>query len=327
MITRRSTLRGLAAGAAAVAAAPLLAQVQDDRATVTIVVGAASSMDSTARLVAEVLRDGLNRPVIVLSRLGAGARLAVGEVKRAAPDGRTLLFSSSGPLVIYPNIYTKLDYDTFKDLAPVASVSSFDLGVAVSPSTGITDIHQFVEWVKAKGPSGIEYGDSPGAGSSSHFCGISLAMATGLKLNAVHYKDSGPGMIDLASGRIPMLITGTQPLVEMHRAGKVRLIAVSGAVRSPMRPDIPTLKESGIDVVIQNSTGLYAPAKTPPAVVERLHAVLMPLLERPDIRDRLVALGMVPMSMNGSQLAASLAEDTARYAKLVKASGYVPEPL
>jgi len=327
MITRRSTLRGLAAGAAAVAAAPLLAQVQDDRATVTIVVGAASSMDSTARLVAEVLRDGLNRPVIVLSRLGAGARLAVGEVKRAAPDGRTLLFSSSGPLVIYPNIYTKLDYDTFKDLAPVAGVSSFDLGVAVSPSTGITDIHQFVEWVKAKGPSGIEYGDSPGAGSSSHFCGISLAMATGLKLNAVHYKDSGPGMIDLASGRIPMLITGTQPLVEMHRAGKVRLIAVSGAVRSPMRPDIPTLKESGIDVVIQNSTGLYAPAKTPPAVVERLHAVLMPLLERPDIRDRLVALGMVPMSMNGSQLAASLAEDTARYAKLVKASGYVPEPL
>jgi tripartite-type tricarboxylate transporter receptor subunit TctC len=325
MITRRSTLRGLAAGAAAVAAGPLLAQ--DDRATVTIVVGAASSMDSTARLVAEVLREGLDRPVIVLSKLGAGARLAVGEVKRAAPDGRTLLFSSSGPLVIYPNIYTKLDYDTVKDLAPVAGVSSFDLGVAVSPSTGITDIHQFVDWAKAKGASGIEYGDSPGAGSSSHFCGISLAMATGLKLNVVHYKDSGPAMIDLASGRIPMLITGTQPLVQMHRAGKVRLLAVSGAVRSPMRPDIPTLKESGIDVVIQNTTGLYAPAKTPPAVVEHLHAVLMPLLERPDTRDRLVALGMVPMSLDGSQLAASLAQDTARYATLVKASGYVAEPL
>lgn len=323
MITRRSTLRGLVGAAAAVAAASLLAQ--DDRTPVSIVVGAGSSMDSTARVIAELLHEALDRPVIVLSKLGAGARLAVGEVKRAPPDGRTLLFSSSGPLAIYPNIYTKLDYDPVKDFTPIAGVCWFDLGVATGPSTGLTDIRQLVDWIRAKGGSGIEYGDAPGAGSSSHFCGISLALASGLKLNPVHYKDSGVGMIDLAAGRIPMLITGTQPLAEMHKAGKVRLLAVSGEERSPLAPEVPTLKESSIDVVIQNSAGLYAPAKIPPAMAERLHATLMPMLERPEIRGKLLAQGMTPASMNGTQLAASLAQDRARYARLVKASGYVPE--
>jgi tripartite-type tricarboxylate transporter receptor subunit TctC len=323
MITRRSTLRGLVGAAAAIAAAPLLAQ--DDRTPISILVGAGSSIDSTARIIAELLHGSLNRPVIVLSKLGAGARLAVSEVKRASPDGRTLLFSSSGPLTIYPNIYTKLDYDPVKDLTPIAGVCWFDLGVATGPSTGLTDIHQLVDWIKAKGSSGIEYGDAPGAGSSSHFCGISLELASGAKLNPVHYKDSGVGIIDLVAGRIPMLITGTQPLAEMHKAGKVRLLAVSGEQRSPLVPDIPTLKESGLDVVIQNSAGIYAPAKMPPALVERLHAALMPMLNRPEIRDKLLAQGMTPASMNGTQLAASLAQDRARYASLVKASGYVPE--
>ena len=154
-----------------------------------------------------------------------------------------------------------------------------------------------------------------------------MALASGLKLNPVHYKDRGVGMIDLAAGRIPMLITGTQPLAEMHRAGKVRLLAVSGEERSPLAPDIPTLKESGIDVGIQNSAGLYAPAKMPPAMVARLHDALMPLLAKPEIRARLLAQGMAPASMNGTQLAASLAQDRARYARLVQASGYVPEVL
>jgi tripartite-type tricarboxylate transporter receptor subunit TctC len=325
MITRRDTLRAFAAGSAAFAAGPLLAQ--DDRATVTIVVGAASSMDSTARLLAQLLHEAYDRPVIVLSKLGAGARLAVGEVRRAAPDGRTLLFSSSGPFAIYPNIYTKLDYDPIADFTPVAGVCWFDLGVATMPSNGITDIHQMVDWIKAKGSSGVEYGDAPGAGSSSHFCGIAMALATGLKLNPVHYKDSGVGIIDLSAGRIPMLITGTQPLAEMHKAGKIRLLAVSGAQRSPLAPDVPTLKESGIDVVIQNSAGLYGPARMPPAMVEKINATLMPMLARPEIRARMLAQGMGPASMNGAQLAASVAEDRERYARLVKASGYVPEAL
>jgi tripartite-type tricarboxylate transporter receptor subunit TctC len=325
MITRRSTLHVLGAGLAAAIAGPVLAA--DDRSTVTVLVGAASSMDATARLVAAQLNGPLDRPVIVVSKLGAGGRVALGELKRAAPDGRTLMFSTSSPFAIYPNIYTKLDYDPVADFTPIAGLCWFDVGVATGPSSGINDIHQLVDWVRSKGSAGAEYGSAPGAGSASHFCGISMALATGLKLNPVNYKDSGVGIIDLSAGRLTMMITGTSPLVEMHRAGKIRLLAVSGEQRSPLAPEIPTLKESGIDVSVQNSAGLYAPARMPRNLVERLRAAMLPMLDDPAMREKLLAQGMAPAPMTGAQLAASLARDRAHYAELVKASGYVPEAL
>ncbi|HEY2254446.1 MAG TPA: tripartite tricarboxylate transporter substrate-binding protein [Variovorax sp.] len=324
-MTRRSTLQALAAAAAAIGAGPVLAQ--DDRAAVTILVGAASSMDVTARLVAEQLHDPLGRPVIVLSKLGAGGRVALGELKRAAPDGRTLMFSTSSPFAIYPNIYTRLDYDPVADFTPIAGLCWFDVGVATGPATGVTDIHQLLDWVRKRGSGGAEYGAAPGAGSSSHFCGIAVSLAAGVRLNPVHYKDSGVGIIDLAAGRLPIMITGTSPLVEMHRTGKIRLLAVSGEQRSPLVPEIPTLKESGLDVVIQNSAGLFAPAGMPGPSVDRLRAAMLPMLDKPDMREKLLAQGMAPAPMTGAQLAASLAEDRRHFAQLVQASGYVPEAL
>ena len=134
MTTRRTALRGLAAGAASALAGPLLAQ--DDKSAITVLVGAASSMDFTARLIAEQLREAMARPAIVLSKLGAGQRLALGECKRAAPDGRTLVFATSGPFSVYPFIYNKLDYDPVTDFTPIAGVSYFDVG---SPGWSFTD--------------------------------------------------------------------------------------------------------------------------------------------------------------------------------------------
>jgi tripartite-type tricarboxylate transporter receptor subunit TctC len=326
MTTRRLTLRSLAAGAvAAMVARPSLAQ--DDKSPITLLVGAASSMDVTARLVAEQLRKPLGRPVIVLSKLGAGGRLALGELKRSAPDGRTLMFSTSSPFAIYPHIYTKLDYDPVADFTPIAGLCWFDVGVATGPQTGAKDIAQLLAWVKAKGSAGTVYGAAPGAGSSSHFVGIATALATGLPMTPVQYKDSGVGIIDLASGRLPIMITGTSPLVEMHKSGKIRLLAVSGAQRSPLAPEIPTLKESGIDVVIQNSAGLYAPAKMPQELVDRIREAMMPMLQDADMREKLIGQGMVPSPLTGPQLAASLAAERKRFEGLVKASGYVPEVL
>ncbi|VTU26003.1 Bug family tripartite tricarboxylate transporter substrate binding protein [Variovorax sp. PBL-E5] len=327
MITRRATLHGLAAGAAAMIAGPALAQ--DDKSPVTLLVGAASSMDFTARLIAEQLREPLGRPVIVLSKLGAGGRVALQELKRSAPDGRTLMFSTSSPFAIYPNIYTKLDYDPVTDFTPIAGVCWFDVGIATGPSTGVTDIHQLIGWAKTRTQEGasVVYGAAPGAGSSSHFAGIAMALASGVPMTPVQYKDSGVGIVDLAAGRLPIMITGTSPLVEMHKSGKIRLLAVSGEQRSPLVPEVPTLKESGLDITIQNSAGLYAPAKMPRDMVERLYGAVMPMLQKADMRDKMIGQGMAPSPMNGSQLAASLAGERKRYAALVKASGYVPEAL
>ena len=322
MTSRRSTLQGLAAGALSLATGA--AWSQDDKSPITILVGAASSMDFTARLVAEQLREALGRPVVVVSKLGAGGRVALGELKRSAPDGRTLMFSTSSAFAIYPNIYNKLDYDPVADFTPIAGVSWFDVGVATGPMTGATDMKQLIAWQKAKA-AGAVYGDAPGAGSSSHFVGIAIAQATGVPMTAVHYKDSGVGIIDLASGRLPVLITGTSPLVEMHKNGKIRLLAVSGEQRSPLVPEVPTLREAGVNVAIQNSAGLYGPAKMPRELVEKIHAAVMPMLSNAAVREKLAGQGMAPSPMTGAQLAASLADERKRFEALVKASGYVRE--
>ena len=322
MATRRNALRIVVAGAASLATSSVW--TQDDKSAITILVGAASSMDFTARLVADQLRAALGRPVIVSSKLGAGGRLALGELKRAAPDGRTVMFSTSSPFAIYPNIYNKLDYDPVADFTPIAGICWFDVGVATGPMTGATDMRQLLAWSRAKG-AGAVYGAAPGAGSSSHFVGIATAVATGIPMTPVHYKDSGVGIIDLAAGRLPIMITGTSPLVEMHRASRIKLLAVSGELRSPLVPDVPTLREAGVDVSIQNSAGLYAPAKMPRDLVERIHDAVMPMLAKTDVREKLAGQGMTPSPMNGLQLAGSLAEERKRFEGLVKSSGYVRE--
>ena len=320
---RRTLVQSIAAGAAVLAAPALRAQ---DQTPVTVLVGAASSMDFTARLLAEHLKDALGRPVVVVSKLGAGGRVALNELKRAPPDGRTLMFSTSSLFAIYPHIYTRLDYDPVADFTPIAGVSLFDLGMATGPMTTATDVKQLMAWAKGQG-EGAVYGAAPGAGSSSHFAGISLAQATGLPLKPVHYKDSGVGIIDLASGRLPMLITGTSPVAVQHKAGKIRMLAVSGEKRSPLAPEVPTFKEQGFDVVIENSAALYGPAKLPRESVERLHSAVDAMLARPDVLEKLAGQGMTPQPMNGTQLASWLAAERKRYEMLAKASGYVAETL
>ena len=209
-------------------------------------------------------------PRIVLSKLGAGQRVALGEVRHASPDGRTLLFATNGPFSIYPHIYTRLEYDPVKDFTPIAGVSEFDVAVATGPATGATDVRQWIDWARAQRKD-VAYGSAPGSGSLSNFVGISIALATHLPMEHVPYKDSGVGIIDLAAGRLPLMITGTQPLAEMHKTGKIRVLAVSGAQRSVLLPDVPTLKESGIDVASSTFTGLFGPPGMSPQLIQSLH--------------------------------------------------------
>ncbi len=320
--SRRKALKSLAAGAVWLGAGGVRAA--EDNTAITIVVGAASSMDTTARLIAEQLKDSLGRPAIVLSKLGAGQRVALGEVRHANPDGRTLLFATNGPFSIYPHIYTKLEYDPVKDFTPIAGVSEFDVAVATGPATGATSVKQWIDWAKAQGKD-VAYGSAPGSGSLSNFVGISIALETHLPMEHVPYKDSGVGIIDLAAGRLPLMITGTQPLAEMHKTGKIRVLAVSGAQRSVLLPDVPTLKESGIDVASSTFTGLFGPPGMSPQLIKSLHDAIAPMFTRADMLDRFKAQGMTPAYRTGSELAAAMDKESQRFATLVKASGYVPQ--
>lgn len=323
MTTRRTSLHALVAGALTAMAGR--ATAQDDKSAITILVGAASSMDFTARLIAEQLRDTLGRPAVVVSKLGAGQRLALGEVRKSAPDGRTLVFATSGPFAIYPHIYNKLDYDPVADFTPICGVSAFDVAIATGPMTGATDLKQLVEWQRARKEGDAVFGSAPGNGSLSHFVGISVGLATSVRMTHVAYKDSGVGIIDLAAGRLPMMITGLSPLVEMHKAGRIKLLAVSGDTRSPLVPDVPTLREAGVNVSSTTSTGLFGPPRMPPELVRKLAAAVTPMLSNPVIRDKLAGQGMTPWTATGQQLAAALADERKRFEVLVKASGYVRE--
>lgn len=320
--TRRRALHCLAAGAAALGLPRAFAQ--DDKSTVTVLVGAATTMDATARMVSEHLREVLGRPVITVSKLGAGGRVALGELRRAAPDGRTLMVSTSSPFTIYPNIYTKLEYDAVADFTPIAGVSWFDVAIAAANVTGITDLKGLLAWARAKGPEAL-YGAAPGQGSASHFAGIGLSLASGVPLSVVPYKDSTVAIGDMIAGRLPLLVTGTGALTEMHKAGRLRLIATSGTQRTPLVNDVPTFREAGSDVVVVNSVGLYGPAKLPVELQARLQAAVQGMLARPELRDKLLGMGMTPMPLTATQLAASLADDRRQFEGLVKRSGYVPE--
>lgn len=320
MTSRRTALRGLAAGAAAVLGPPVLAQ--DDRA-ITVLVGAASSMDATARLIADQLRESLQRPAVVLAKLGAGQRVALGECKRAAPDGRTLVFATSGPFSVYPYIYNKLDYDPVADFTPIAGISYFDVAIATGPMTGASDVKGLMEWQRAQ--KDAVFASAPGNGSLSHFVGISTSLATRVPMTHVPYKDSGVGIVDLAAGRLPMLITGLQPLIELHKAGKIRILAVSGDVRSPLVPEVPTLREAGVNVVSSTYTGVFGPARMAPDTVRRLQDAILPMLSNAAMRDKLAQLAMTPWPATPAQLAALLSDERKRFDTLVRASGYQKE--
>ncbi|MEZ5654021.1 MAG: tripartite tricarboxylate transporter substrate binding protein [Burkholderiaceae bacterium] len=314
--TRRRLLQGLGAGSLMLGAGPLLAQGRP----MTVLVGAASSMDFTARLLADELRQAFDRPVIAVSKLGAGGRVALAELKRAAPDGETIMLSTSSAFVVYPNIYERLDYDPGKDFTPIINVAWFDVAIAVGPDMPVNSLAELSQWIK-KQPGEVVYGCAPGTGSSSHFAGIAFEVATGTKLKPIPYKDSGQGIADTIGGRIPIMITGTTPLAAQHNAGKIKLLATSGPRRSPMVSGVPTMKESGVDVEITINCSLYGPAGLDSATVARIHDAAHAILTRDAIREKLTKQGMSVDPFDGRRLADVLHSERDRYAQLAKAAG------
>jgi tripartite-type tricarboxylate transporter receptor subunit TctC len=321
--TRRAALHALAAGA--LAAAGPRAFAQDDKSPIRMLCGLApgSGNDFTARLVADKMRELLGRPVIVENRPGAGQRIALNELRRAPPDGRTLILSTTGPFTIYPHIYSKLDYDPFKDFTPIAAVASFDVGIATGPQMKARNMQELVALARAD-QSFAAFG-SPGNGSLSHFVGIATGQATGLNLTHVPYKDSAVSAVDLASGRLPMLITGVSQMVEMHRSGKIRILAVSGSRRSPQLPDVPTLRESGINVSNTTTCGVFGPAGMAPELVRRLGAAALQAVQGPEPREKLARYLFDPAPATQQELVALMADEYRQFERLVKVSGYTPE--
>jgi tripartite-type tricarboxylate transporter receptor subunit TctC len=247
----------------------------------------------------------------------------VNAVKNAAADGTTLLFTPFAAVTIYPFAYRSLDYDPFTDLAPLTQVCTFDFALAVRSDFPAKTPQELVAWLKAN-PASAQYG-SPGAGALPHFFGLLFGRAAGVEMTHIAYKGTAPALSDLLGGQIPMVSSTVSDFLELHRAGKIRVIATSGEERTTDLPDVPTFKESGIDIVGSGWYGMFAPARTPPDVVARLNAALVAALAQPDLKARISGFGLKPTGTSPAQLAAIQKADADKWAPIVKASGFIAD--
>jgi tripartite-type tricarboxylate transporter receptor subunit TctC len=300
---------------------PTLAQ---DR-TVRILVGfpPGGSADVVARMLADKMRVSMNQNVIIDNKPGAAGRLALAEIKRSAPDGSTLIFSPSGAMVIHPWIYQNLPYDTAKDFTPISLASTFDFAVTAGPGAPAGDLKTVLAWMKAN-PGKANYATS-GAGTVPHFAGQLLAQAAGVPMTHVAYRGGAPAAQDLIGGQVPLMVDTASETIEHHRAGKVRILAVTGEQRSKALPEVPTLKESGIDITADAFFGLYGPPGMSAETVQRIDRAVADALRSPEVQEKIHALGLVPAHAGPAQLAAIQAAHLKRWEAPIKATGFKAE--
>jgi tripartite-type tricarboxylate transporter receptor subunit TctC len=310
---------------AAVIAAALLcaaAQAQLDK-PVRLLVGFApgASTDTAARLLAERMKDELRQPVTVDNKPGAGGRIAAEMLKNAPADGGTLLITPIVVPVLAPLVFSKLPYDPLVDFAPVAHVANFQFALSVNATHPAKNVQELLAWFKAN-PALANYG-TPAPGSLPHFFGVMLARSAALDLVHVPYNGGGPLMTALVGNQVSSAIDTLVDQIELHRTGKIRLIATSAAQRSPLLPEVPTFGEAGLKGVEGTAWfAVYAPAKTSEAVVKQINAAVNKALATPELRERFAKLGLEPTGGSPADLAAAMKRDTERWAPIVKASGF-----
>lgn len=325
LLTRRLAATSTAAllGTAAFGAR---GQANLPKGPVRILVGfsAGGSADIVGRLIAEKFRERTGLTTLVENKPGVSGVIATEATAKAPPDGNTMVLAAMTSTIMAKLTFTKLPYDPQKDLAPVCLVTTFQLVLTVTPSLPVTSMAQFAAWAKAN-PAKASFG-VPAVGGHSHFFGLMLGKTLGVDMQVVPYKGSAPMVTDLSSGQLNLGISSLSDFLTSHKAGKVRIIATSGKERSLSAPELPTFTESGFPTLAGDGwLALYAPANTPPATVAALSAEISAVLKLPEIRERIVQLGMEPRGSTPAGLAEFDEAELKRWQPIVAASGFKVE--
>ena len=281
---------------------------------------AGGSGDMLCRQLAQYLPAALDRNFIVENRTGGDGLIGIRAVKGAAPDTATILVTTGPTMYLLPMVENEPSFDSAKDFVPVSQLARFEFVVAVSPSIGVTDFKQLVAWIRAN-PQKASYG-VPSSGTIPHFTGWQLEKALGASMTRVPYRGSAPAINDLVAGHLPIIVTTLSDTITQHRAGGIRIVAVSGPTRSPFLADVPTLKEAGIDIVADGWYGMWLPAGSSPEFAKKLSAAAAEVLAKPDIREKLNGVTLIPIGSTPEELTKALAADTAFWQPIVKATGY-----
>lgn len=303
------------------------ASAQDKVVRILVGFPPGGSTDTVARLLADKLSTVLKQPVIVENKPGAGGRLAAQTLKTAAPDGLTYMIAPNATPVFQALLYptSVLKYDMLTDFSPVGVVVSYPLALAVSNHLNVKDTKEYAAWVKAN-PKDATFG-SAGAGGHTHFTGLQLGKIIGQPLQVVPYRGNGPLATDLLGAQISAGIMTAGDIVQHQRSGKVRVIAQFGSQRSPVLPDVPTMIEQGFKLDAGDAwTGMWAPAKTPKAEIERMQNGLKYALSLPDVRDILINKATLNPDFRGSEEMDKLQRKELKFWEpIIKASGFKPE--
>ncbi|MBI5274904.1 MAG: Twin-arginine translocation pathway signal [Burkholderiales bacterium] len=311
--------RGLLAALLTLSAGLVHAQAS----TVKIMVGfpPGGGTDAIARVLADKLKDALGTPVVVENRAGAGGQLAAQALKAAAPDGTTLFLSHDHSISILPLVTKNAGYDPATDFVPVAGFASFANALALSGGTPAKSYAEYIAFVQSGG--GKDTVGIPAPGSIPEFLVGMIAARHKLDLQAAPYRGSAPMMADMLGNQVKSGVASIPDFIENHRAGKLRVVAVIGDKRQSILPDVPTFAELGIAGLEDLPYyGLFAPAGTAPAVLDRYNQALAKVLAQPEVRDRLAAMGLTVGHQPQAQFAVRVRAYTQAWERIIKASGF-----
>jgi tripartite-type tricarboxylate transporter receptor subunit TctC len=302
--------------------------VHAQQETIKLLVGfpPGGSTDTLARLMADKLGPLLKQPVVVDNKPGAGGRIAAQALKASAPDGLTYMVAPNATPVFQALLYpaSVLRFDVLQDFTPVGMLASYPLALAISPQVPAKTAAEYVQWLKAN-PAKSSFGTA-GAGGQTHFTGVQFGKATGIDMQVVPYRGNGPLITDLVGGQVPAGVLTAGDILPQQKAGRVKVLGVFGAKRSPLLPDVPTFVEQGINVDTGDGwTGVWAPAKTPKPQLERMQRALKEVLAMPDVRERMQNLAFTPDFRPGEEVDAIERKELAYWGPIIKASGFTPE--
>lgn len=320
-MNRRDTFLAILALSAAPLAA--LAQAQDyPNRPIKVVVPfpPGGTADIMARVVGQKMAETWGQQVVIDNRSGAGGNIAAEQVARSAPDGYTLFLCTVGTHAIHQTLYRKLPFDPVKDFAAVGYIAGVPNVVVVHPSIPVQSVKELIAYIKAR-PGKINFG-SPGTGSSVHLSGEMLKVMAELDMTHIPYKGNPQAVTDLMAGQIELMITNMPSAIPYIQNGRLRAIAVTTKARSPALPELPTMEEAGLPGYDAAAWfGLVSPAAVPRDIVNKLNAEVVRIVGLPDVKRNLASQGADPLVMTPDEFGAFMRAETAKWAKVVTASG------
>jgi tripartite-type tricarboxylate transporter receptor subunit TctC len=308
---------------ASVAALPLASIASAQTGPVTRIVfpfAAGGGGDTLCRLLAENLRGVLDRSFIVENRTGGDGLIGIKSVMSAAPDGTTILVTTGPTMYLLPMVETKPSFDLARDFVPVSHIARFEFALVAGPAVEAKSFKELAAWIKAN-PAKGSYG-VPSNGTIPHFTGSRLEQLLGVSMTRVPYRGGAPIIKDLIGGHLPLAVITLTDAITAHRSGAVRVLAVTSEQRSPFAPDVPTMKESGVDLVADAWYGMWLPAGSSKDFAGQLSNAVAAVLKKDDVKDKMLKIGLIPTGSTPGALDKELAANTAFWKPIVEATGY-----